>query len=88
MGNNVMQFDGHKNTLTVDDTEYKLTPGLEALIMLKHQLPTKYNSNDYKAYESLVAQTKVKSFPNMAGTARPHGNGSICLGKWLYLGKG
>ena len=30
------------------------------------------NGNDYRAYKSLVAQTKVKSFPNPAGAARPH----------------
>ena len=83
-----MQIDGNK-TLTVDDAEYKLTPGLEALIMLKHPRPTQFNNNDYKAYKSLDAQTRVKSFPNKAllnHTLR--GNGSICLGNWLYLRKG
>ena len=67
-----VQFNGNKKTLTVDDTEYKLTPGLEVLIMQKYPRLTQYNSNDYRAYKSLVAQTKVKSFPNPADTARPH----------------
>ena len=80
MGNKVVQFDGNKKTLTVDDTGYKLSPGLEALIMLKDPRPTQYNSNDYKAYKSVVAQTKVKSFPNMAGTARPH-----ATWKWKHI---
>ena len=46
----------------------------------KHPRPTQYNSNDYKTYKSLVAQTKVKSFPNMAGTARPH-----ATWKWKHM---
>ena len=80
MGSKVVQFDGNKKTLTVDYTEYKLTPGLEALIMLKHPRPTQFNSNDYKAYKSLVAQTKVKPFPKIAGTARPH-----ATWKWKHM---
>ena len=27
MGNKVVRFDGNGKTLTVDDTEYKITPG-------------------------------------------------------------
>ena len=80
MGNKVVQFDGNKKTLTVHDTEYKITPGLETLITLKDSRPTQFNSNDYKAYKSLVAQTKVKSFPNMAGTAGPH-----ATWKWKHM---
>ena len=67
-----LQLNENKKTLTVDDTEYDFTLGLHGLIMRKHSRPTQYNSNDYKAYKSLVAQAKVKSFPNIAGTARPH----------------
>ena len=48
--------------------------------MLKHPRPTQYSSNDYKAYKSLVAQTKVTSFPNMVGTARPH-----ATWKWKHM---
>ena len=66
--------------MAVDDTEYKLTPGMEALIMLKHPRPTQFSINDYKAYKSLVAQTKVKSFPNITGTARPH-----ATWKWKHM---
>ena len=80
MGNKVVQFNGNKKTLTVDDTEYKLTPCLEALIMLKHPQPTKFNSNDYQVDKSLVTQTKVKSFPNRAGTVRPH-----ATWKWKHM---
>ena len=51
MGNNIvqLQLNGNKKTLTADDTEYELTPGLHALIMRKHPRPTQYNSNDYRA---------------------------------------
>ena len=31
-----------------------------------------WKPNDYQVYKSLVAQTKVKSFPNRAGIARLH----------------
>ena len=48
--------------------------------MLKHPPPTQYNSNDYKTYKSLVAQTKVKSFPNRTGTAR-----SQATWKWKHM---
>ena len=47
--NRVLQLGANGKTLAIDDTEYKLTPGLEALIMLKYPQPTQYNSNDYKA---------------------------------------
>ena len=36
-------------------TEYKIAPGLEALIVLKHPQATQFNSSDYNAYELLVA---------------------------------
>ena len=72
VGNKVVQFEVNKYTLTVDGKVYNITPGLEALIVLKHPLPTQYNSDDYKAYKSLVAQTKVKSTPSRSCTARPH----------------
>ena len=65
---------------TLTDTEYKITPSLEVLIMLKHPRPTQYNSNDYKTYKSLVAQTKVKPFPNRTGTTPPH-----VTWKWRHM---
>ena len=68
MGNKVVWGDG--KTLEVDDKEYKLTPGLVALITLKHPRPNQWN--DYQVYKELVTQTKVKSFPNRTGNARPH----------------
>ena len=67
-------------TLLVDDTEYKLTPGLLVLITNKHSRAGQWNSNDYKEYKPLVAQTKVKSFPNRTGTARPH-----ATWKWKHM---
>ena len=71
MGNKVLHLDG--KTLSIDDTKYKLTPGLLVLITKKHSQAGQWNYNDYKAYKSLVAQNKVKSFPNRPGNAaRPH----------------
>ena len=55
MGNKVVWVDG--NTLKVDDKEYKLTPGLIALITQKHPRPGQWNSNDYQVYKSPVVQT-------------------------------
>ena len=71
MGNKVVQINGNKRALTVDDTEYNLTPGLEMLIVQKHPRAIQYN-NDYRTYKNLVVQTKVKSFPNPVGAGRPH----------------
>ena len=72
MGNKVVRLHASRHTLSVDDTEFKLTPGLVVLITQKHPRPTQYNSNDYKTYKSLVAQTNVKLFLNMTATARPN----------------
>ena len=90
MGNKVVRLDINGKTLLVDDTEYKLTPGLLVLITSKHPRLTQYNSNDYKVYKPLVAQTEVKSFPNMAGAARPHATWKWkhMFRKWLYMVKG
>ena len=92
IGNKVVQFDGNKKTVTVDDTEYKLSPGLEALIMLKPPRPTQYNNNDYKAYKSLAHLHRPRLNHSQIWQVlldnTLHGNGSICLGKCLYLGKG
>ena len=61
MGNKIVRLDVNGKSLLVDDTEYNLV-----LTIIIHPQPTQYNSNDYKEYKSLVAQTKVKSFPNIA----------------------
>ena len=71
MRNKAVRLDVSKKTLTVDDTECKLTPGLPDLITNKHPRRGQYNPNDLKVYRSLVAQTKVKSFPNRTDGARP-----------------
>ena len=52
------------------------------LITNKHPRVDQWNSNDYKAYKSLVAQTKVKLFPNRTGAARPH-----ATWKWTHMPK-
>ena len=36
MGNKIVHIDENKKTVSVDGTEYDLTPGIYALIMLKH----------------------------------------------------
>ena len=72
MGNKIVRIDVNRKTLPVDHTEYKITLDLEALIVLKHPRATQYNSNDYNAYKSIVAQSKVNSFPNKVGATRPH----------------
>ena len=42
------------------------------LITQKHPGAGQCTSNDYQVYKSLVAQTKVRSFPNRTGAAPPH----------------
>ena len=65
MGNKPVQLDTKRKILTLDDTVYKLKPGLLELITNKHPQPDQYNSNDREVYRSHVAQTRVKSFLNM-----------------------
>ena len=72
MGSKAVRLGVNGKTLTLDDTEYKITPGLQALIALKHPRPSQWHSNDNKSYKSLVAQTKVRSQSNRTDTARPH----------------
>ena len=55
--------------LSVDE---ELLPGMFVLITKKHPRAGQWNSNDYQVYKSLVAHTKVKSFPNRAGASQPH----------------
>ena len=80
MGNKAVRLDGKGKILTVDDTVYTLTPGLLELITNKHPRPDQYNSNDERVYRSLVAQTRVKSFPNRTGGARQH-----ATWEWMQL---
>ena len=40
------------------------------LITKKHPRAGQWKTNDYQVYKSLVAQTKVKSFPNRTGAGR------------------
>ena len=80
IGNKAVRLDIKRKILTVDDTVYKLTSGLLELITNKHPRPDQYNSNDKEVYRSLVAQTRVKSFPNRTDGARPH-----ATWKWKYM---
>ena len=59
MGNKVVHFDASAKTLLVDDTDFKLTPGLLVLITNKHPRPDQWKTNDYKVYKSLVAQMVI-----------------------------
>ena len=80
MGIKAVQPNG--NTFIVDDTDYKFTPGLRALITLKQPQSTQWNSNVYREYNKLVAQTKVRSFATKTGNTRPH-----ATWKWKQLSK-
>ena len=80
MGNKVVRLGANAKTLFVDDTEYKLTSGLETLVTKNHPRTEQWKTNYYKIYKSLIAQTKVKSFPNREGTARPH-----ATWKWKHM---
>ena len=80
IGNKVVRIDANGNTLSVDETGYKLTPDLFVLIIKKYSLSGQWNSNDYQVYKSLVAQTKIKSFPNRTGASRPH-----ATWKWKHM---
>ena len=64
----------------LDDTEYKFTPGLRALITLKQPQSKQWNSSDYREYKNLVAQTRVGSFPDKTGNTRTH-----AMWKWKQL---
>ena len=79
-GYKAVRLDIKRKILTVDDTVYKLTPGLLELITNKHTRPDQYNSNDKEVYRSFVAQTRVKSFPNSTYGALPH-----ATWKWKYM---
>ena len=71
MGIKVVHFDGDAGILSVDNTEYKITSGLDALILKKEPKNTQYSDIDLKVYKKLVTQTKVKSFPKVAGASKP-----------------
>ena len=89
MGNKAVRLHLKRKILTVDDTEYKLTPGLLELITNTLPRPEQYNSNDREVYKSLVAQIRVRSFPNRTDGARPHARWKwkYILGKMVILGE-
>ena len=55
MRNKLVRLDVSRKTLTVDYTEYKLTPGLLVLVRKKHPRAGQWKLNDYQAYKSHVA---------------------------------
>ena len=80
----------NENTLTVGDTEYDLTKGLWAFIMLKPPQVSQWPSRDYRTHKSLSAQTKVKSHPNPRGSTRRRATWKykhMLKRMYLYLGK-
>ena len=54
--NRIVLVDENKKILSVDGTDYDLTPGLQVFILEKPQ----WTSHDYRVYKSLFAQTKVR----------------------------
>ena len=82
MGNSVVHIEG--NTLKVDDKEYSQTPGLRVLILYKKRRPRYYTSDDYSVYKAIVAQTRVRVYPNKrTGSARPS-----FTWKWKHMLRG
>ena len=70
MGNSIVHIE--RNTLKVDVKEYELTPGLRMLILYKKPRPQHYTSDDYSVYKAIVAQIRVRAYPNKrTGSARP-----------------
>ena len=82
MGNSIVHIEG--NTLKVDDKKYGLTPGLRMLILYKKPRSQHYTNDDYSVYKAMVAQTKVRAYPNKrTGSARPHS-----IWEWKYMFRG
>ena len=82
MGSKVVKTSEDGTILSLDDSEYDLTPGLHALITQKIPRPIQYNADDYQ--RSLVKQTKVKLSPNrIKGGIKPRGNGKKYSKKYL-----
>ena len=79
MGNSIVHIEG--NTLKVDDKEYELTPGLRVLILYKKPRSQHYISDDYSVYKAIVAETRVRAYPNKrTGSARPRSTW-----KWKHM---
>ena len=67
-----------------DDKEYELTYGLRMLILYKKQRPQHYTSDDYSVYKAIVAQSRVRTYPNKrTGSARPRS-----IRKWKHMFSG
>ena len=77
MGSSIVYIEG--NTLKVDDKEYELTPGLRMLILYKKPRPQHYTSDDYSVYKAIVAQTRVRAYPNKR---------TLSTWKWKHMLRG
>ena len=76
------QDGSNGKTLLVDDTEYKLTPGLLVLITNKHPRAGQWNSNDYQVYKSLhKPRLNLSRIGDVLLDHTLHGNGRICSRK-------
>ena len=68
----------------MDDKEYELTPGLRMLILYKKPRPQHYTSDDYSVYKAIVAQIRVRAYPNKrTGSAGPRSTW-----KWKHMLRG
>ena len=72
MGEKEIEVDGNSN-ITVDNTTYRGTPGLWALIMLVSPKTTSYTEQDLEVYRELALQTDVMDHPqNIQKGGRPN----------------
>ena len=71
MGDKELTVDGNSN-IHVDGIEYKGTPGLWMLVILKAPNDDDYTSDDLDQYRNLVKQTNVMLHPrNLKSSSRP-----------------
>ena len=71
LGDSEVQLDADSN-IYIDDTTYKVTPGLWSLIMLNAPEPDMYNDDDLEAYTRLVEQTNLLNEPkDVTSSSRP-----------------
>ena len=89
--------DIYENNILVDDEEFKGTPGLWKLIMLKEPMDSDYNDEDYYNYGRIMVKTNVLQHGNNPNNPYPKSSSSIKWGKilsdiWknrkLFKGKG
>ena len=89
MGGEIFKISENGTILDVDGVEYDLTPGLHTLIVQKHPRPNQWTSAITKHINIYLYRPRLDltRIPDVSPDHALHGNISICLGKWLYLGK-